>query len=135
MLIDNRHRLLLDSTGRIKEFKFKGENGKTIKTLFEHKSNGTDTKDLNVKKVITIAGNLDHRAWTEYHHLPPLIQSLNLADYKETFALIPQVHYIGENDKVIPPILTEKFVEDKKSILIVPNATHGDGWNNILIDL
>ena len=42
MLIDNRHRLLLDSTGRIKEFKFKGENGKTIKTLFEHKSNGTD---------------------------------------------------------------------------------------------
>lgn len=120
MLIDNRHRLLLDSTGRIKEFKFKGENGKTIKTLFEHKSN---------------AGNLDHRAWTEYHHLPPLIQSLNLADYKETFALIPQVHYIGENDKVIPPILTEKFVEDKISIRIVPNATHGDGWNNILIDL
>ena len=54
MLIDNRHRLLLDSTGRIKEFKFKGENGKTIKTLFEHKSNGTDTKDLNVKKVITV---------------------------------------------------------------------------------
>lgn len=42
MLIDNRHRLLLDSAGRIKEFKFKGENGKTIKTLFEHKSNGTD---------------------------------------------------------------------------------------------
>ena len=93
------------------------------------------TKDLNVKKVITIAGNLDHRAWTEYHHLPPLIQSLNLADYKETFALIPQVHYVGENDKVIPPILTEKFVEDKKSIRIVPNTTHGDGWNNILIDL
>ena len=88
-------------------------------------------KDLYVQKVITIAGNLDHKAWTDYHHLPELTESLNLADYKDKFTHIPQIHYVGEKDKVIPPILTKEFVKDKSAIHVVPNATHGDGWNEI----
>jgi len=84
------------------------------------------TKDLNIQKVITIAGNLDHKAWTEYHHLPPLSQSLNLADYKEKFSKVPQIHYVGKKDKVIPPILTEDFVSNPDLIRIIPNATHSN---------
>lgn len=89
------------------------------------------TKDLNVKEVITIAGNLNHKAWTSYHHLPPVSESMDLADYADKFALIPQTHYVGEKDKVIPPIITLEFVADKSSVHIVPNATHDGGWDKV----
>lgn len=91
------------------------------------------SEDLNVKKIVTIAGNLDHKAWTDYHRLPPLSESLNLADYKDQFALMPQVHYVGEKDSVVPSILTEKFIENKTLIKSVPYATHGSGWENLNI--
>ena len=87
-------------------------------------------KDLNIQKVITIAGNLDHKAWTSYHCLPPLTKSLNLADEKEKFASISQHHFIGEKDNVIPPFLTKKFITDKKQITIIPQASHATGWED-----
>ena len=86
---------------------------------------------LNVKKVITIAGNLDHLAWTQYHKLPPLNESMNLESYKERFIQIPQIHYAGENDDVIPSALTKEFVKDESQIIVVPGATHNAGWNSI----
>ena len=92
------------------------------------------TKDLNIQKVITIAGNLDHKAWTEYHHLPPLSESLNLADYKAKFSKIPQIHYVGEKDKVIPPILIKDFVTNPNLIRIISDASHGDGWDALDIE-
>lgn len=85
---------------------------------------------LNVQKVITIAGNLDHKAWTDYHKLPALDGSLNLKDYKKAFAQIPQKHFVGEKDKVIPPVLTEKFVAGDK-IVVVKGASHAKGWDEI----
>ena len=90
-------------------------------------------KDLNVKKIITIAGNLDHKAWTDYHKLPPLSQSLNLADNKEKFAKFEQLHFVGAKDKVIPPFLTEQFTADPKSVQILPDASHNKGWDDIQI--
>ena len=66
-------------------------------------------KDLNIQKMVTIGGNLDHLAWTKYHHLPSLSESLNLADYKDLYAKIPQKHYIGEKDKVIPSLIIGEY--------------------------
>ena len=86
--------------------------------------------NLKIKKVITIAGNLDHKAWTDYHKLPPLEGSLNLADYKEKFALAEQIHYVGTDDNIIPPELTQKFVPQDK-IITIKNATHNNGWQKI----
>ena len=83
--------------------------------------------DLKIKKIITIAGNLDHKAWTDYHNLPELTGSLNLADYKEKFALVEQIHYVGADDNIIPPELTQKFVPQDK-IITIKNATHNTGW-------
>lgn len=85
--------------------------------------------DLKIKKIVTIAGNLDHKAWTDYHHLPALEGPLNLADYKEQFALIPQIHYVGTDDKIIPPSLTQNFAL-KDKIILVKNATHNSGWED-----
>lgn len=83
--------------------------------------------DVNVIKVITIAGNLDHKTWTEYHNLPSLTGSMNIKGNK-AFDKIPQTHYSGARDEVIPPLLTQKAVADSSKIIIVPNADHSEGW-------
>ncbi len=86
---------------------------------------------LNVKKVITIAGNLDHLAWTQYHNLPPLNESMNLESYRNQFAKIPQIHYVGSNDEVMPPILVREFIKNDNLIIEVDGASHNEGWENI----
>lgn len=85
---------------------------------------------LKVKKLITIAGNLDHLAWTQYHNLPELNESLNLESYQQQYLKIPQVHFVGTDDKIIPPVLTETFVNGKSPIVKVEGATHSSGWEN-----
>lgn len=86
---------------------------------------------LNVKKIITIAGNLDHLAWTQYHKLPPLSESMNLESYRNQFAKILQIHYVGTKDKVIPPVLVNQFVGNNDLIIKVKNASHNEGWEQI----
>lgn len=86
---------------------------------------------LNVKKIITIAGNLDHLAWTQYHQLPLLNESMNLENYQEILAKIPQIHYVGADDTIIPPLLTKQFIKNDDLIVIVPNATHNGNWGAI----
>ena len=87
--------------------------------------------DLYVKKLVTIAGNLDHQTWTSYHNLPPLTLSENLAQYKTQYAQFLQVHYIGQNDDNILPFITENFVADKNSIIYVSEASHNHGWQKV----
>ena len=91
----------------------------------------TAKQGLNVIKIITVGGNLDHLKWTEYHHLPPLNESLNLENYRSQFLQIPQHHYAGENDEIIPPQLIEEFVGNSRLLTVIPNATHNSGWEII----
>ena len=89
-----------------------------------------------VSKVMTVAGVLDHKAWTSFHKDSPLKGSLNPADYKQKLARIKQVHYSGGADKTVPSSLTENFVyslgsNSQAEIIIVPNASHNKGWVNI----
>ena len=90
---------------------------------------------FNVEKIITIAGVLDHKAWTAYHNDTPLKESPNLADYRTAFSRWPQIHYVGGKDDVVPPALVRKFITDPGLIVIVPNATHNKGWEEILPEL
>lgn len=87
--------------------------------------------EIKVKKIVSVAGNLDHKSWMLYHHLPQLDLSLNLADYKENFNLLNQTHYVGENDHNIPPKLTYQMVQDPLTIREVKGASHSSGWESI----
>lgn len=87
--------------------------------------------NLKIKKIITIAGNLDHKTWVEYHKLPYLEESLDLSEYRKIYTGLPQVHYVGEDDDVIPKFITEDFIKDKNKIIIVPHATHTKGYQKI----
>ena len=91
-------------------------------------------KDMpEITRVVTVAGVLDHAAWTKHHGDTPLKGSMNPADYKEKLAKVKQVHYSGGLDKNVPSALTEKFVyalgkDSRADIIIVPNASHNKGW-------
>jgi len=100
--------------------------GAQISGLISTAKNG-----LNVKKIITIAGNLDHYAWTQHHNLPPLNESMNLENYKQQYEKIPQIHYIGSKDKVIPPFLVKDFINDNTPVVEVKDADHNNGWKSI----
>ena len=88
-------------------------------------------QQLKVRKIVTVAGVLDHTAWTQFHGVYPLVESQSLAVYHKAFSKIPQAHYVGEKDTVVPPTLTEAFVYNPKTIHIVPGATHNRGWDEI----
>ena len=92
---------------------------------------GATKNDIKVKKLVTIAGNLDHKTWTTYHHLPPLKDSMDLRDYYSQFILIYQLHYVGLKDKVVPYQLTQEFIKNDNLLIRVVDATHNDGWQEI----
>jgi pimeloyl-ACP methyl ester carboxylesterase len=56
----------------------------------------------DVQQLVTVAGNLDHRAWTRLHGIAPLRDSLNPPDYARTLARVRQTHIVGESDFVVP---------------------------------
>lgn len=90
----------------------------------------------DVKKFITVAGNLDHRAWTEFHKISPLTGSLNPVDYQEQLQTIPQVHFVGDDDKNIPAKLTQEFIANYDSqkfakVIVVPEQSHNCCWQEI----
>lgn len=56
----------------------------------------------DIAGVITVAGNLDVAGWAEWHQVSPLTNSLNPRDSAATLSSIPQVHWRGENDTIVP---------------------------------
>lgn len=88
---------------------------------------------------ITIAGNLDIKAWTNYHGYSELDQSLN-----PTVVLknkdITGVHLMGKKDSNVPPHLNEQFIKQTDGIpIIFPNFDHiccwEQNWNDTLIKI
>jgi len=90
---------------------------------------GLLSEQIKIKKIITIAGVLDNRAWTDYHRVKPLTESLNFT-YNNSLNF-QQIHFVGEKDEVVPLKLTKQIIGNK-NIIIVPNATHGKGWKKVI---
>ncbi len=65
----------------------------------------------DVAGLITVAGNLDHAAWTHWHGLAPLAGSDNPAEHIAALASVAQVHLVGAADSVVPPQLLTAFAE------------------------
>jgi hypothetical protein len=90
-------------------------------------------KNKNVVNIRTIAGNIDHKKFTEFHKVSALDESLG--DEKLLFILenIPQIHFVGVDDEVVPAIIAQSYLRklSKKScvkIIEVKDANHQEGW-------
>jgi dienelactone hydrolase len=63
----------------------------------------------DVARLVTVAGNLDHVAWTRLHGIDPLTGSLNPADERAQLERVPQWHVVGDADRVMPPAIAQGF--------------------------
>lgn len=64
--------------------------------------------------LVTVAANLDHKAWTQHHNASPLTGSLSALDVATKVAMIPQLHFIGSKDRVMPQHLFMRYADRLK---------------------
>lgn len=91
-------------------------------------------KRPDVDLLLTVAGNLDHKRWTDYNASQPLIGSLNPIDFSKALEAIPQIHLIGERDDVVPGSVLASYLSklekfDKVTSRIIVGANHTCCWS------
>lgn len=95
----------------------------------------------DVEQVVTVASNLDTAEWTRRMGLSPLGGSLNPADFTSRLAGLPQVHWVGARDRIVPLDVTERFAarlprDRRPHIHIVDEFDHrccwAEHWQEIL---
>ena len=90
-------------------------------------------KRNDIVKIITIAGNLDTLTWARLHKVTPLNESLNPADFWQALQYIPQFHFSGNDDRVVPYEVAESYANRfptlrRPNIIRVPEADHARYW-------
>jgi len=86
-----------------------------------------------VRWLVTVGGNLDHRAWTGAHDVTPLPASLNAAEIAPALRELPQLHLIGGRDRIVPRAVTESYLRRagaaaKTTVIEIPDYDHHCCW-------
>lgn len=81
----------------------------------------------------TVAGNLDPQTMARSHNIRPLDGSLNPVDFAPKIASLPQRHFIGKLDRVVPPSVYSSFAQSAgdgrcMNVTLVSGADHELGW-------
>ena len=87
----------------------------------------------DVLSLRTVAGNLDHDALNRYHDVSLMPGSLNPRDVAARLAGLPQIHYIGDRDTVVPSRVSASYLQAMGStrcaaFIHVSEASHTEGW-------
>ncbi len=88
----------------------------------------------DVATLRTVAGNLDTEAVNRHHGVSPLKRSLNPIDAAEKVKNLPQHHFAGSKDTVVPSFIVESFLkragdQDGRRFTIVDGVSHTRGWS------
>jgi pimeloyl-ACP methyl ester carboxylesterase len=88
-----------------------------------------------IGSLVTVAGNLDHIAFNDYHNVPHMLGSLNPIDFTDKLTGVRQLHLCGSRDDRVPCFIAEKFNKkissDSSEVIIIKGASHNDGWSHI----
>lgn len=87
----------------------------------------------DVISIRTVAGNLAPGVFSDLHHVSQLKDSLDPEAVASSVRLIPQIHFIGDRDAVVPKAVVEAFLDregdvDHKRLVEIENADHLQGW-------
>lgn len=89
----------------------------------------------------TIAGNLDIDAFSKHHNVTTLAGSLNPVDFAKHLYSIPQLHLVGEEDKIVPGFIASSYVSSLErydpslacvDISVISGMEHAGDWESIL---
>lgn len=82
----------------------------------------------------TVAGTLDHAAWTARHNVSPLRNSLNPLEAAPQVRHIPQRHVSGRDDAIMPPEISANFcraVQRPEACVTVSGVAHDGAWERV----
>ncbi|MEA3126123.1 MAG: hypothetical protein QOD67_3142 [Caballeronia sp.] len=89
----------------------------------------------DVASLRTVAGNLDDEFVNRLHRVSAMPQSENAIDFATRVASIPQIHFSGADDKVVPPATAQRFVEAAgqqcAQARTVPHVAHDGDWSRL----
>lgn len=84
---------------------------------------------------VTVAGTLDTDAWTRTLGLSPLHGSLNPVRVAAALSRIPQWHFTGSDDRVVPPRLLHGFLQAQarggSRDAVAPTVQRMDGFDHV----
>lgn len=88
----------------------------------------------DVLSLRTVAGNLDHQLQSDIHNVSPMLESLNAKDISNQISNVPQIHFIGGKDSVVPYALYNSYQEAAGSrnclrAVVIEHADHVQHWN------
>ncbi|WP_252180061.1 alpha/beta hydrolase [Endozoicomonas sp. 4G] len=89
----------------------------------------------DVTSIWTVAGNLDPLFTNQFHKVSPMPSALNPLDFQDQLNGIPQLHFYGSEDLIIPEQVSKHYQtslssRECTSIVRVEGATHSTGWSN-----
>lgn len=87
----------------------------------------------------TVASPLDTDAFTSMHQVTSLSASLNPADQAAALAVLPQIHYAGEKDDIVPVAINRRYLArmgDTRcaELVVIPGMDHvhwADVWASL----
>lgn len=84
----------------------------------------------DIERVVTVAGNIDHQAWTTFHHVSPLSESLDPMQNRAALGSMAQWHFVGSQDAVVPAHLTKMFTlgMPKAQTITIKGYDHACCW-------
>ncbi len=106
--------------------------GGVLAVLLEHRLK-------NVVAIVTIAANLDVAGWVSLHGYSALAGSLDPARLArdDRRAAIPEHHYVGSDDRVVPPWIVRAYARDRADVTITewPRFDHVCCWAAVWQDI
>lgn len=87
----------------------------------------------DVESLRSVAGNLDHHEHSRVHDVSMLGNSLNPPQYADKLARVPQYHFIGGDDNIVPKSIYDSYAsalpaQNCTSYKIVRDIGHDSGW-------
>ena len=89
----------------------------------------------DIKKLRSIAGNLDPTAFAAHHKVSVSNSALNPSAYTDKLVSVPQLHLVGAEDLIVPEQIANAYLqnfEDKRCIAkyVLAGVDHSEGWES-----
>ena len=90
----------------------------------------------DIDSLRSIAGNLDPGGANRIHGVNDNVDFVDPMLIAKRLALIPQEHFVGEKDTIVPPFLAANFIATEGQsycvkLTPIPGATHTTGWEQV----
>jgi len=87
----------------------------------------------DIVNVRTVAGNLSPKLVNHLHKVSEMPNAVEPITMSNQTASIPQIHFYGKDDKIVPKLIAEtylKSIKDKRcaKVIAVENTNHENGW-------